>query len=259
MRNLRLTLVQFDTAWQDVAANLARVDGILRSLEGPTDCVILPEMFTTGFTMEARAHAERMDGKTVARLREWADFLGADVAGSLVILDGKRYYNRLVWVKPGGRIVAYDKRHLFRMAGEQKVYSAGGESVTVELHGWKVRPFICYDLRFPAWCRNREREFDAAVFVANWPEQRVEHWKTLLRARAIENQCYVIGVNRTGTDGNGVSHSGDSAVIGPAGGVLFEKGRGEYVGTVELSYDELAKYRDSFPAWKDADTFTLEK
>jgi omega-amidase len=259
MRNLKVTLVQIDLAWQDAAANLARVDGIIRSIEGPTDCIILPEMFTTGFTMEARAHAERMNGTTVARMIEWANAIRADVAGSLIIQENKQYYNRLVWARPGGRIVTYDKRHLFRMAGEQKVYSAGGGNVTIELHGWKLRPFICYDLRFPVWCRNREGEYDVAVFVANWPEQRAQHWKMLLPARAVENQCYVIGVNRTGADGNGTPYSGDSAVIGPAGSVVFEQGRGECVKTIELSYDEIKNYRESFPAWKDADTFTLEK
>ncbi len=258
MRNLRITLVQAGIAWHDAGKNLERFDAVIRGIDGPTDCIILPEMFTTGFTMRPAEIAEEMSGPSVERMRRWADLRGADVAGSLVIREGARFYNRLVWARPGGDIVTYDKRHLFRMAGEDGVYSAGDAVVTVDLGGWKVRPFICYDLRFPVWTRNPGCAYDAAVFVASWPAQRASHWKALLRARAVENQCYVAGVNRVGTDGNGVSYAGDSCVIDCAGNGVIDMGGEEGVRTVELSRAALREYRASFPAWKDADPFRLE-
>lgn len=257
MQDLNVTIIQTDLAWHDAAKNCSRLDGIIRSLSEPTDLVLLPEMFSTGFTMEPAACAEGMDGIAVKRLRGWAREKEADVAGSVAVSEEGRFYNRLVWARPGGGVIAYDKRHLFRMAGEEKVYTAGGARPVIELNGWKIRPFICYDLRFPVWSRNRNLEYDIAVYVANWPEKRAAHWKALLRARAIENQCYVIGVNRIGVDGNGVSYCGDSAVIDFAGNTLFEKGNGECAATIALSFEDLAAYRRAFPAWKDADDFTL--
>jgi len=258
MQDLRVTLVQSGIEWHDPEANLARFGGLIGSLAEATDLVVLPEMFTTGFIMQARDYAEDMAGRTVTRLREWARNIDADIAGSLIVGEGGRYFNRLVWAKPDGRIVTYDKRHLFRMAGEQSVYSAGTGKPVIELRGWKLRPFICYDLRFPVWSRNVKNEYDAAVFVANWPEQRARHWSALLRARAIENQCYVIGVNRVGTDGNGPAYAGGSTVIDYEGKAIFENKDEEGARTVVLLYDLLDEYRSSFPAWKDADGFTLE-
>jgi omega-amidase len=258
MRNLTITLIQAGLAWHDVRKNLDRFDAIIRGIEGATDCVLLPEMFTTGFTMHPEEFAEDMGGPAVERLVRWAELRGADVAGSVIIKEGGRYFNRLVWARPGGDIVTYDKRHLFRMAGEDEVYGAGAGARTIDLHGWKLRPFICYDLRFPVWTRDRGQEYDVAVFVANWPAQRSLHWKTLLRARAIENLCYVAGVNRTGADGNGIAYSGDSAVIDFAGNAILDMKDEEGARTVELSYEALRRYRESFPAWKDADAFTLD-
>jgi omega-amidase len=257
MQDLNVTIIQTDLTWHDVGKNCARFDGLIRSLKETTDLVLLPEMFSTGFTMEPAACAEEMDGLAVKRLMEWAREKNADVAGSVAIRDDGRYYNRLVWARPGGSVIACDKRHLFRMAGEERVYTAGGAKAIIELNGWKIRPFICYDLRFPVWSRNKNLEYDIAVYVANWPEKRAAHWKGLLRARAIENQCYVIGVNRIGVDGNGISYCGDSAVIDYAGNTIFEKGNVECAATVGLSFGGLADYRRTFPAWKDADDFTL--
>ncbi len=257
MRNLRVTLVQADLAWHNAEKNLARFDELLRSVEsGSADLIVLPEMFTTGFTMEPHGLAEEMSGRTVARMLQWARERGADIAGGVIIGEDGKYYNRLVWARPGGDVLTYDKRHLFRMAGEEKVYTAGDKNITVELKGWRIRPFICYDLRFPMWTRNSGKEYDVAVFTANWPAKRSYHWKALLRARAIENQCYVIGLNRIGTDGKGISYTGDSTVIDYAGNILFEKGPEECLHTVELQYEGLIHYRESFPAWMDADPFT---
>jgi len=257
MQDLKVTLVQADLAWHDAEANLGRFGAVIGSLTGKTDLVVLPEMFTTGFTMEAREHAEDMSGRTVARLLEWSRTIDADVTGSVIVRESGRYYNRLVWARPDGRIVTYDKRHLFRMAGEQGVYSAGDKKILVELKGWKLRPLICYDLRFPVWSRNVNNEYDAAVYVANWPAQRSLHWDALIKGRAIENQCYVIGVNRVGADGNGTSYSGGSIVVDFEGRVILDNKNEECARTVSLSYDDLAEYRRSFPAWKDADGFTL--
>ena len=257
MQNLKVTVIQGDLAWQNVEKNLGSFDAKLASLKETPDLVVLPEMFTTGFTMHPEACAETMEGAGVQYLLRWSRALGAEVTGSIAVRDGGGYVNRLLWAKPDGTLLHCDKRHLFRMAGEEKVYRAGNSCLTVKLKGWKLRPFICYDLRFPVWTRNRGSEYDAAVFVANWPESRREHWRALLRARAIENQCYVIGVNRVGVDGNGVSYSGDSAVIDYNGTVLFENRGDECVRTEELSLKGLRDYRESFPAWKDADPFFL--
>lgn len=257
MQNIKVTIVQSDLLWHDKAWNLSRFENLLQPLSGQTDLVVLPEMFTTGFTMEPPALAEDMNGAAVSSMKNWARELGADITGSIIYVENNRYYNRLVWAKPDGRIFTYDKHHLFRMAGEEKIYTAGEEMLTVELNGWKLRPFICYDLRFPVWTRSNRLEYDAAVFVANWPGKRSHHWKSLLVARAIENQCYVIAVNRIGKDGHGNYYSGDSSIIDFAGKIVFSQADEPCVQTFELSYNEMADYRASFPAWKDADDFRI--
>lgn len=257
MQNLNVTVIQTSLAWHDADKNCMHFDGIIKAVAEPTDLVLLPEMFSTGFTMDPASCAGGMDGIAVRSLRDWAREKEADVAGSIAISESGRYYNRLVWARPGGALITYDKRHLFRMAGEEKVYTAGTAKPVIELNGWKIRPFICYDLRFPVWSRNKNLEYDIAVYVANWPEKRAAHWRALLRARAIENQCYCIGVNRIGVDGSGISYCGDTAVIDYAGNTIFEKGNAECAATVSLSFDDLAEYRRAFPAWKDADEFTL--
>ncbi len=258
MRDLNIALIQSGIAWHAPGENLARLDALVRRIEGHVDLVLLPEMFSTGFTMEPGSVAEDMEGPAVSRMRELASSLGADVAGSLAIAEGGHYHNRLVWVNSRGGIATYDKRHLFRMAGEDRVYRPGRETITVEVRGWKIRPFICYDLRFPAWTRNRGLEYDAAVFVANWPARRARHWEALLTARAIENQCYVIGVNRVGTDGNGVAYRGGSMAVDYEGSVIAAMGEVEGTMRVVLSKRSLEEYRAAFPAWKDADAYRME-
>lgn len=258
MQNLNVTLIQSDLLWQNRDDNLAHFDGIIKALDRPTDLVILPEMFTTGFTMEPGGVAEGMDGLAVRRLKEWAKITRSHTTGSIVIGEDNRYFNRLVWALPAGQLITYDKRHLFRMAGEEKIYTAGEKHITIDIHGWKIRPFICYDLRFPVWSRNRNLEYDVAVYVANWPESRSLHWKALLRARAIENQCFVIGVNRTGTDGNGISYCGDSMVIDFTGNILLDCASNACVESVELDYNALSQSRKAFPAWKDTDNYSFQ-
>jgi len=253
MSDLTVTLIQTELDWEDIDANLTRFDALLRALSQPTHLIVLPEMFTTGFTMNAPPLAQTMDASGVRWIREKAAEKGAHVAGSLMIREKEHFFNRFVWARPDGSLLTYDKRHLFRMAGEDRVYASGETWLTVALNGWRIRPFICYDLRFPVWCRNRANAYDLALFVANWPQARASHWKILLAARAVENQCYVVGVNRVGTDGNGLAYSGDSMVIDPKGTTLFQKAHEPAVATLTLSREILTSYRSEFPAWKDAD------
>ena len=195
MRDLKITLIQTEPVWENINDSLALFDEKINRISEKTDLIILPEMFTTGFSMNAANLAQDMNGSSIKWLQEKSQKINADITGSIIIKFGGKYFNRLLWAKPDGHLFSYDKKHLFRFAGEEKVYSAGDENITVELNGWKIRPFICYDLRFPAWTRNIRNRYDIAVFIANWPEKRSLHWKSLLQARAIENQCYVIGVN----------------------------------------------------------------
>ena len=254
MQDLKVTIIQSELVWEDIDANLAVFDQKIDDIQEDTHLIILPEMFTTGFSMHPENLAQGMDGSAVQWLQEKTRQKNVDIAGSVIINAAGNFYNRLLWAKPDGRLLIYDKRHLFRMLGEEKVYSAGDKTITVPLHGWKISPFICYDLRFPAWTRNLSNHYDLAIFVANWPERRALHWKSLLQARAIENLCYVIGVNRVGTDGNGLTYSGDTCVIDPAGNILFQKAHAACTHTAQLSYSGLQEYRKSFPAWMDADT-----
>jgi omega-amidase len=253
MEDLLVTLVQTGLVWENRNANLALLDRCIDGIENETHLIVLPEMFNTGFTMNASALAEAMDGPTVDWMTRKAVSRGAAIVGSLIIQDAGRYYNRLVWAGADGTCRVYDKRHLFRMMGEHAVYTAGDTRLTVSFRGWRIRFFICYDLRFPVWTRNFENGYDVSLFVANWPAKRAAHWRALLTARAIENQSYVIGVNRTGTDGIGNGFSGGSCVIDPAGEAVFSGGDTPIVHTQRLSADFLQSYRESFPAWKDAD------
>jgi predicted amidohydrolase len=255
--HLRVTLVQTELAWQDPAANRHRLAAHFRGLVGHTDLVVLPEMFSTGFSMAAAELAEDMDGPTVDWMREEAAALGCVIAGSLIVRDGGRCCNRLVWARPDGSLEHYDKRHLFRLAGEQEHYAAGTRRLVVALKGWRVCPMICYDLRFPVWSRSRG-DYDLLLYVANWPQRRALAWSTLLRARAIENQSYVVGVNRIGKDGNGTSYAGDSVAVDFLGQPLSSEGGGDRVETAVLDLESLRAYRESFPAHLDADGFDLE-
>jgi len=254
--HLRVTMVQADLAWQDPAANRRSLAAHFRGLVGHTDLVVLPEMFSTGFSMETEALAEDMDGPTVGWMREEAAALGCVITGSLIVREQGRCHNRLVWARPDGTLGHYDKRHLFRIAGEQDHYAAGDQRRVLELKGWRVCPLICYDLRFPVWSRNRD-DYDLLLYVANWPQRRAHAWSTLLKARAIENLCYVVGVNRIGRDGNGASYAGDSVALDFLGQPLSSEGGGDRVETAVLDLESLQAYRSSFPAHLDADRFEL--
>ncbi len=260
---LRVSLVQGATRWHDPAGNREYFGGMIESLKGRTDLIVLPETFTSGFSNEAIHDAETMDGPTVAWLRARARTLDAAVTGSVQLHVEGKVYNRLLFATPDGSVRHYDKRHLFRYAGEHERYAAGNERLIVEWRGWRVCPLVCYDLRFPAWIRNRHDrvaqrfDYDLAIFVANWPSPRRYAWSTLLRARAIENLGYCIGVNRVGVDGNGLPYAGDSAVLDFLGAPLIELGAQEQVVTATLDSAALAAHRERFPAWMDADEFQL--
>lgn len=262
MNDLRISLVQSDTRWHDPAANRALYGELVRTVAGRSDLVVLPETLTSGFTNETLGNAEGPDGESVRWFRALAMETGAVLTGSMVTRDGDRYYNRLYWMRPDGSHASYDKRHLFRYAGEHLRYAAGGERLVVELGGWKVCPLVCYDLRFPVYLRNRWDarrgfDYDLLLFVANWPSPRHHAWQTLLRARAIENLCYAAGVNRTGVDGNQLQYLGGSVVLGPLGLPLVECGDQTQVVTTTLSAAALAAHRERFPFQLDADDFSL--
>jgi predicted amidohydrolase len=256
VQDLSVTLVQAPLAWQDPPANRRRFTAIIAALPGLGDLIVLPEMFTTGFTMEPEHHAETMDGPSIAWMAQTAHRHGVTLCGSLVIRDANSFRNRLIWMTAGGEMAWYDKRHLFRMANEDQHYSAGSGRQIVEIKDWRICPLICYDLRFPVWSRGANA-FDLQVFVANWPAARRSAWRALLPARAVENQCYCIGVNRVGTDGNGVAYSGDSLAADPLGNVIADLGAAEQSVTVRLDGVALLRYREKFPAWRDADAFRL--
>jgi predicted amidohydrolase len=254
-----LTLVQADTRWHDAEGNRAALEAALANVEPGVDVVVLPEMFSTGFTMASSEVAERMDGPTVAWLGAQARALDAAVVGSLVIEDGGRYFNRLVWATPDGALRTYDKRHLFRMAGEDRHYAAGRDRIEVVWRGFRICPLVCYDLRFPVFARNRrDAEYDVLLVVANWPAPRQRAWNALLRARAIENQCWAVGVNRVGVDGNGLAYTGGSAVYDWLGDAQLEAFDTAGAVMARLELGPLTAYRRDFPAWQDADAFELK-
>lgn len=253
MRDLSVTLIQSELFWEDTEANLKLFNEKIEDLNENTDLIILPEMFTTGFSMNAKTLAQDMDGVAVLWMKEKSKAKNADITGSMIITENGNYFNRLVWAKPDGDLFTYDKKHLFRLIGEQNVYTAGEKHLTVNLYGWKIRPFICYDMRFPIWTRNIDNQYDIAVYIANWPEKRALQWDLLMPARAIENQCYVIGLNRVGTDGKGFKYIGGSSVIDPTGKTIFKKENDSCVHTLCLTYDPIRAYREQFPAWMDAD------
>lgn len=258
MQDLTITLVQTELHWQDAAANRAMFSDKLAKAAPTTDLIILPEMFTTGFSMSAPELAEETEGETLQWMQAMAHKHQAVLTGSVIVRENGKYFNRLFWVRPDGTYEKYDKKHLFRMAKEHHTYSPGKEKLVVELKGWKLCPLVCYDLRFPVWSRNKENGYDLVLFVANWPKVRSLAWRTLLQARAIENVAYAVGVNRVGTDGNGHPYSGDSAVIHPKGHKLLESSEQEAVLTITLSKQELQEFREVFPAHLDADAFSLD-
>lgn len=260
---MNITLLQTELYWHDPVANRAMLEERIFNLSEPTDLIILPEMFTTGFTMDAQAVAESMKLVTFRWLKQMAAQTGAIVTGSYVVQEKGNYFNRLIWMQPDGQFDVYDKRHLFRMAGEDKVYTAGTRRIVKEWKGWRICPLVCYDLRFPVWSRNKQAnsidfDYDLLIYVANWPSARRNAWNTLLQARAIENLSYVAAVNRVGQDANGHPYTGDSAVIDFKGDVLFRHSDTEIVHHQTLSLDELRAFREKFPANLDADNFSLE-
>jgi predicted amidohydrolase len=246
--------------------NLSHFNKLVDSIKETTDLIILPEMFSTGFTMNPEKFAEPLNGPSLQWLAKKAKEKNAVICGSSAVEDNKNFYNRLFWVEPGGSVSVYNKRHLFHMAGEDKHYTMGNKKIIKTLNGWNFCPLVCYDLRFPVWSRNTyiktngtcTAAYDVLIYIANWPETRAYPWKQLLIARAIENQCYVIGVNRIGADGNGIAHSGDSMVINPRGEIISKtKANEESIETVTLDKAYLEDFRRAFPVGMDADDFNL--
>jgi omega-amidase len=264
MSSLTFTLIQTQLHWEDKAANLKMLEEKINSIKQKTEIIILPEMFSTGFSMNPARLAESMDGEAVAWMKRISEEKKVIVTGSLMIKDNNRYVNRLVWMLPNGQMGLYDKRHLFAYAHEHDHFTAGKKRLIASVKGWKINLLVCYDLRFPVWSRQARHdnekqglEYDVLIYVANWPEKRSHMWRTLLQARAIENQSYCIGVNRVGNDGNGIYHSGDSMVVNPLGEVLYHKADEEAIYTITLHKEELDGVREKMPFWKDADPFLI--
>jgi predicted amidohydrolase len=261
LNSLKIALVQTDLYWKDKTANMAMLEEKLMNLPSDVDLIILPEMFSTGFTMDAIEVAEPMNFTTTKWMKQMAAQTQALVTGSIVIEEKGNFYNRLLWVRPDGKVDFYDKRHLFRMAGEDAHYDMGMERKVFEWKGWKIMPQVCYDLRFPVWSRNRVKEgkleYDLLLYVASWPSPRISAWDILLKSRAVENLSYSIGVNRIGQDGNEISYSGHSAVYNFKGETLIFSENKEDILFTELDLNSLYDYREKFPAWLDVDRFDL--
>lgn len=259
MNTLKITTFQAYLFWENIDKNLQNLGLRLSSIREKTDLIVLPEMFSTGFSMNPGNLAEEMGGKTMSWMHDQARKFECVVTGSLIIKEEGKYYNRLIWMRPDGTYAHYDKRHLFGLAEEHKYYSPGSEKLIVELNGWKICPMICYDLRFPVWQRNTGAEYDMLLLVANWPERRSLHWRTLIPARAVENQAYVVAVNRVGHDGNEIYHSGDSMCIDPNGKVVYYKPNDEDLYTFSINLEEVINARKNHPFLQDADSFSLNK
>jgi predicted amidohydrolase len=263
MSTLTISLVQTALHWEDKDRNLAMLEEKIRAITERTEVIILPEMFSTGFSMKPDQLAETMEGKAVAWMKKISAEKRVIVTGSLIIEDNWAYFNRLIWMQPDGKYGYYDKRHLFAYAHEDQHYASGNKRLIASAKGWKINLQVCYDLRFPVWARHQfaatggPPEYDLLIYVANWPERRNQAWKTLLQARAIENQCFAIGVNRVGKDGNDVYHSGDSMVVNPMGDVLYTKAHDEDVFTITLNKTEVDDVRAKLPFWKDGDKFMI--
>lgn len=259
MQDLKITIIQSHLYWEDVAKNISHFDEKINSITGLTDIIVLPEMFTTAFTMRPEALAEEHEGKGLQWMKQKSIEKNCVIVGSLSVKQNGFYFNRLYWVRPDGTHEMYDKRHLFRMGNEHEHYTAGDKKLIVDYKGWKICPMVCYDLRFPVWSRNsKDNTYDVLLYVANWPEVRSYPWKQLLVARAIENQSFVIGVNRVGDDGNGIPHSGDSCILNPRGEVIVSlSSHLEFVETQNLSYSYLEEFRKVFPVLLDGDEFTI--
>ncbi|MCB9246402.1 MAG: amidohydrolase [Flavobacteriales bacterium] len=258
MQDLRVTGIQFSIYWENKEANLSHLAQVLETAE-PTDVIVLPEMFNSGFSMEAKKLAEPQQGRTLEWMKEQAARRNAAICGSYVVGSERGYFNRFHWVNPDSSYFTYDKKHLFSLAGEDKVYTPGTERVEIEFRGWRIRPMVCYDLRFPVWCANDKPPFDLLIFVANWPDRRIHHWDHLLPARAIENQAFVFAVNRVGADGNGIVHSGHSSVFAPDGELLQFHKATEIVFTEVLQAERIDTFRNYLSALNDAERYRIEQ
>ena len=282
MQPLIITIIQANLFWENKTANLKMFEEKIKNIQSKTELVILPEMFSTGFSMNPEKLAETMEGETVAWMKRIAIQQKIILTGSVVIEENQDYYNRLIWMLPNGQCGYYDKRHLFAFAKEDEHYTAGNKRLIAQVKGWKINLQVCYDLRFPVWARqapsqpppkgeeqatlnakNENKkientyEYDLLIYVANWPERRSHAWKTLLTARAIENQCYTIGVNRVGNDGNNIYHSGNSMIIDPLGEIIYHKEKEEDIFTYTLQKETLQDVRTKLPFLKDGDVFTI--
>ncbi|MDG1476262.1 MAG: amidohydrolase [Vicingaceae bacterium] len=260
--NLNVSIIQSELHWENVGQNLEMFAQKIDEISKPTDIIVLPEMFNTGFSMDSEKLAETMSGKTVAWMKAQANKADSVITGSLIVEEEGAFYNRLIWAVPNGEIQVYDKRHLFRMAGEHNYFSAGEKRLIVNYKGWRICPLICYDLRFPVWSRNTSKNdspaYDCLIYVANWPAVRKQPWSKLLEARAIENQCYVVGVNRVGEDGKRITYTGNSVVVNPKGDVISNIAENTNTSeSVDLFLSELNDFREKFPVSMDGDEFTL--
>jgi predicted amidohydrolase len=259
MNDIRISILQTNIVWEDKETNLRYLRTRLEQLSGETEIVVLPEMFSTGFSMRCNELAEPFDGITVSTLQEFAHTFNIAIVGSYICKEDNTFRNRAFFITPEGDKYHYDKRHLFRMGDEAGHYSAGTRHTIVKYKGWNISLMVCYDLRFPIWSRNDNNAYDLLIYVANWPGQRQHVWDTLLCARAIENMAYVCGVNRIGIDGMGLHYDGGSALISPKGERIVEADDNDTPVTAAIRLDELQRFRDKFPAWKDADTFAITK
>ena len=261
MSTLTITTIQSNLFWEDKQANMQMLQQKIESITDKTEIVILPEMFSTGFSMQPQLFAETMDGETMGWMKMLSNKNGIVLTGSVMIEEEGKYFNRLIWMLPNGQFGYYDKRHLFAYGEEDKHYSSGNKRLIASVKGWKINLQVCYDLRFPVWARQQPKdgapEYDVLIYVANWPERRSHAWKTLLCARAIENQCYVIGVNRVGDDAKNIHYSGNSLVIDPMGQVLYHMADEEDINTITLSKEKLEEVRTRFPFLNDADDFII--
>ncbi len=272
MSTLNITTIQANLHWEDKKANLEMFEEKINSVQDKMEVVVLPEMFSTGFSMKPEILAETMEGPTVQWMKKITAAKNIILTGSLIIEEEGSYFNRLIWMLPNGQFGYYDKRHLFAYAEEDEHYTAGRKRLVSSVKGWRIHLLVCYDLRFPVWSRQSSParqsdgdgnsafnpEYDVLIYVANWPERRIHAWKTLLQARAIENQCYVVGVNRTGIDGNNITYSGDTMIVDAMGEILYTKSNDENIHTTSLQKEKLDEIRNKLPFLKDADKFFIE-
>lgn len=258
MSILVVTTIQTDLFWEDKKANLQMLQQKIDGIKEKTQVIVLPEMFSTGFSMQPDLFGETMDGETIQWMKKISREKNSILTGSVIIKEDQHFFNRLIWMMPNGQYGQYDKRHLFAFGKEDDHYTAGTKRLVASVNGWKINLQICYDLRFPVWARQQQSAaYDILIYVANWPEARSHAWKTLLTARAIENQCYVIGVNRVGNDGHSIYHSGDTMIVSPLGEILYQKNKEEDIFTYTFHKEKLTEVRDKFPFGKDADDFNI--